>query len=166
MPFFTLAIAWRSPGFRTLKIEYNINIFSIKHNLKLRFIVYSFSLVTSSFKSPDPRQETAIIIAIFVANYHAPEVAIVFQVTRRFLYTWGNCKSEPLFPSFFHSNTSMPEETGWRKPSWKRVPIWSPSNMLSAFTLNLQMPWSRNIYAPKPLKVRSSPMTGSIRFSS
>lgn len=57
---------------------------------------------------------------------------------------------------FIHSNISMRVETGWRKPSWRRAPTWSLSNTLSAFTLNLQMPWSRNIYAPKPLKVRSS----------
>lgn len=44
---------------------------------------------------------------------------------------------------------------GWRKPSWRKALIWNLSNMLSAFILNLQMPWWRNIYAPKPLKVRN-----------
>lgn len=70
-----------------------------------------------------------------------------------------------LFFSFF-SNISMLEEMVWRKPSLRRALIWNLLNMLSAFTLNLQMPWSRNIYAPKPLKVRSTPMSGSVRFQS
>lgn len=53
------------------------------------------------------------------------------------------------------SNISMLEEMGWRKPSSRRARIWNLSNTLSAFILNLQMPWSRNIYAPKLLKVSS-----------
>lgn len=61
--------------------------------------------------------------------------------------------TSPCFSSF--SNISMRVGTAWRKPSWKRVPISSPWNTPWAFTRNPQMPWSRNIYAPKPLKVTS-----------
>lgn len=61
------------------------------------------------------------------------------------------------------SNISMLEETGWRKPSWRRALIWNLSNTLSAFILNLQMPWSRNIYAPKPLKVSGVASSGAQR---